>query len=77
MNKVIKAVKVQLAPEHIDEALGLVLLAPEDRLDELLRLHEENSGNIFCMCLDSIKYNLVKDGKITKDKFPNFGAPFI
>jgi hypothetical protein len=71
-----RAINIQLRKDIRQEAFVMCVLAPEDRLDELLELHKADNGNIFCLCLDSIKYNLWKCGIITKDKFPNFGEPF-
>jgi len=72
-----KAIQKQIRKDLWLEAKGLVKLAPEKRLDELLELHKADNGNIFCLCLDSIKYDLWKENKVTKDDFPNFGDPFI
>ena len=71
-----KAIDVELAEQFRAEAKALALRGSNERIDELLELHRDNKGNIFCMCLDSIKYDLVKEGKITSNEFPNFGIPF-
>lgn len=71
-----KAINIQLRKDIRQEAFVMCVIAPDDRLDELLELHAEDNGNIFCLCLDSIKYNLLKGGVITQEKFPSFGSPF-
>ena len=72
-----KAIDIQLRKDIRKEAKGLILLASEEKIDELLTLHAEDNGTIFCMCLDGIKYNLWKEGTVTKEQFPSFGEPFI
>lgn len=72
-----KAIIEVINVDFREEALELIKLAPDYRLDELLNLYLDNNFNSFCSCLDIIKYDLYKDGKITKDDFPNFGEPFI
>lgn len=71
-----KAIQIEVRKDLWKEAKALVVLAPKDKIDELLSLHKKDNGNIFCLCLDAIKYNLVKSGKIKKSEFPNFGMPF-
>jgi hypothetical protein len=71
-----KAIQKELRKDLWKEAKSLVEIAPENRLDELLGLHKADNGNIFCLALDSIKYDLLKARKITKKDFPSFGAPF-
>jgi len=72
-----KAIDIQLRKDVRKEAKELVLLASEEKVDELLKLHGDDNGNIFCICLDGIKYDLWKEGKLTKEQFPSFGEPFI
>lgn len=63
--------------KHREEALLLTTLAPEYRINELLQFHKDDNGNLFCACLDIIKFDLYKEGKIEKTDFPSFGEPFI
>ena len=76
LRQVNKAIQKQVKKDLWKEAKGLVELAPEKKLDELIKLHEEDNGNIFCLCLDGIKFYLWKDKKIRKKDFPSFGEPF-
>lgn len=73
---VLEAIKIQMRDDICEEAFELCSIAPENRLDELLEFHGEDNGNIFCLCLDSIKYDLCKVGIIPKEQFPSFGSPF-
>lgn len=72
-----KAINEIVAKEFREEALGLTNLAPKIRLNELIKFYKEDNGNLFCACLDIIKYDLYKEGKINRNDFPNFGEPFI
>lgn len=72
-----KAINEIVAEEFREEALKLVNLAPKIRLDELIQFYKEGNGNLFCSCLDIIKYDLYKCDKIKITDFPNFGEPFI
>ncbi len=77
LEEVNKAIDVELHPKYRDEAKRLILLANTGQLIELMMYHKADKGNIFCLSLDSIKYDLVKEGKITNDDYPNFGLSFL
>jgi hypothetical protein len=77
IDQVKDAIEIEIRKDLREEASELILIAPENRLDELLQLHKDDKGNIFCLCLDSIKYNLWKAGTIKKEDYPSFGEPFI
>ena len=72
-----EAINNIIASEHREEALLLTSLAPEYRINELLQFYKDDDGNLFCACLDVIKFDLYKEGKIEKNEFPNFGEPFM
>ena len=72
-----KAIQLQIKRELWKEAKQLVKLATEAQVDELLGLHAADNCNIFCLCLDGIKYELWKSGRVKKTQFPRFGQPFI
>ena len=77
IEEVNKAIDVELRPDIRDEAKRLVSLANTGQLIELMMYHKADKGNIFCLCLDSIKDGLVKEGKITNDDYPSFGLAFL
>lgn len=71
-----KAITIQIRKDLRKEAKEMVALAPEIMLDELLELHAKDNGNIFCLCLDVIKRDLVEAGTVKDTDFPSFGHPF-
>ena len=72
-----KAIEEQLHPDFWDEAKRLTLLANDGLLIELIAYHKADKGNIFCLCLDKIKDELLIEGKISKDDYPNFGLTHL
>ncbi len=71
-----KAIDIELREDIRSEAKEMVALAPEIMLNELLQYFIEGEDNLFCMCLDVIKRDLIAEGIIKDSDFPSFGHPF-
>jgi hypothetical protein len=68
-----KAIEIVIKKELRDEAIGLISYATNREIDYLLQLYHDDKGNIFCMEIDRLKYEMFKRGDITRDQYPSFG----
>jgi hypothetical protein len=56
------------------EAMEILSLSPQNGVDEFIKYYEDDDFNICCMHLDFLKYQLIKEGKMTKGG--HFGQPY-
>lgn len=59
--------------EARDEAKLILRTASDEQMDEFIQYYKAKSFNICCMHLDTIKYKLVKDGKMIQNVNDCFG----
>ena len=62
--QIIKAVKYEIREECVEEALKILELSDNKSRDEFMAYHNDDKGNICCLILDKLKYELIKSGKM-------------
>jgi hypothetical protein len=62
--EIVKAVKYEIREDCVEDALKILALTNELGRDEFMTYHFQDNGNICCMVLDKLKYNLIKEGKM-------------
>ena len=73
-----KIINEEIAEAARNEALEIISLASDADIQEIINYYKSNNGNLICMHLDTIKYNLVKDGKLKQEPNDRFGKiPYI
>lgn len=70
INKIIAEV---IKPEARIEALGIMKLAEQKDIDDLIKYYKAKSFNVVCLVIDKAKSDLVKSGKLTQKEDDNFG----
>lgn len=74
MTNLEKIVNEQIRKDCREEALKILSLSSEDEVNQFIKYHNENNGNICCLHLDYLKAKLVKDNKMPSGG--HFGMPF-
>ena len=62
--EIVKAVKYEIRKDCVDDALNILTLTNDLGRAEFMDYHRQDKGNICCMVLDKLKYNLIKEGKM-------------
>ena len=62
--EIIKAVKYEIREDCVDDALKILELSGELGRAEFMNYHRQDKGNICCLVLDKLKYELIKAGKM-------------
>jgi len=62
--EIIKAVKSEIREDCVEDALKILELSDEKGRAEFMSYHYQNSGNICCMVLDKLKYDLIQAGEM-------------
>ena len=62
--EIIKAVKYEIREDCVEDALKILALTNDLGRAEFMDYHHQDKGNICCMVLDKLKYDLIKSGKM-------------
>ena len=77
IEKCVKAIDIEIAPEFRAEAYEIINLTNEETRNEFMGYFNKDQGNICCLVLDKAKQDLIKEGKLTSKDDDAFGKPFM